>query len=391
MNIAKSLPAGALAATIVAGIILPDEKILRLKLLAIECGLLITISLWLMDMTLAGRWEINANKLTLAILPYVILQGIFYILSRNKHIAWPEMQRTWLNLAAFLAGANVLLAAAGFRKKIVWTWVITAGLIAAYGILQHTGGFWRVDVPKMERVMGTFGNPIFFGAFLAMTIPLTLGLLLYGNVVRWQKIILITILHIQLLSLYYSGTRASWAGAMLATLITGLFYFRTKTWRIFFVIGSLCLCIFLVKATKHVWLRDQGHLLIWRDTVRMWLHNPVLGTGLGEFHVHFPAYAGEDLKAKWPQGNTIINYSHNEYLQTLAETGVAGLAALAGFVFAFIYTCLKTISSPPSPSPLPKGEGDPTAVGSGEGETSSSSFITNFDNFAVPPANKILK
>lgn len=345
MNIRRMLPACALAVTIVAGIILPDEKLLRLKLLVIECGLLITISLWLIDMTLSNHWEINVTKLTLAILPYVILQAIFYILSRNKHIAWPEMQRTWLNLAAFIAGANALFTA-NLRIKIIWTWVITASLIAAYGILQHTGGFRNIDVPKMDRIMGTFGNPIFFGAFLAMTIPLTLGLFLNGKIAHWKKIVLIAILHIQLLSLYYTGTRASWAGATLGTLIAGLFYFRTKTWRILFVIGSLYACIFLVRATKQVWLRDQGHILIWRDTVTMWLHNPVFGTGLGEFHIHFPAYAGADLKAKWPEGKTIINYSHNEYLQTLAETGIAGLAALAGFVFAFIYTVVKRIKFP---------------------------------------------
>jgi hypothetical protein len=68
----------------------------------------------------------------------------------------------------------------------------------------------------------------------------------------------------------------------------------------------------------------------------MWKDHPLRGVGLGAFYTNFPTYAGEDVKKKWPQGQSIVNYAHNEYLQTLAEGGVAlfiSLLAVMGIFF----------------------------------------------------------
>ncbi|MCM2304855.1 MAG: O-antigen ligase family protein, partial [Elusimicrobia bacterium] len=75
--------------------------------------------------------------------------------------------------------------------------------------------------------------------------------------------------------------------------------------------------------------REWTHSLIWRDALSLWRAHPLLGCGLGRFHLEFPAFASEALKARWPEGRVIVNFAHNEYLQTLAETGPLGLAALA--------------------------------------------------------------
>jgi O-antigen ligase len=58
----------------------------------------------------------------------------------------------------------------------------------------------------------------------------------------------------------------------------------------------------------------------------MWRAHPFVGTGYGTYHVEFPAYASDELKRVFPQDQRIVNDAHNEYLQILAETGVAGFA-----------------------------------------------------------------
>ena len=67
---------------------------------------------------------------------------------------------------------------------------------------------------------------------------------------------------------------------------------------------------------------------VWKDTVRIFLHFPVAGTGLGTFPEVFPVYRSfaTDL---------IYSRAHNDYLQLLSELGVASL-----FLLLFFYLTL---------------------------------------------------
>ena len=69
--------------------------------------------------------------------------------------------------------------------------------------------------------------------------------------------------------------------------------------------------------------------------------HPLLGTGFGTFYIEFPAYASTELRAAFPEKERIINDAHNEYLQTLAETGLAGLAIFLSILFFFFWFSLR--------------------------------------------------
>jgi O-antigen ligase len=63
----------------------------------------------------------------------------------------------------------------------------------------------------------------------------------------------------------------------------------------------------------------------WRDTLRLAASSPVLGHGLGAFHDAYPRF-------KRGHATVRVEHAENDYLETLAETGGAGLAlALLGF------------------------------------------------------------
>ncbi len=63
----------------------------------------------------------------------------------------------------------------------------------------------------------------------------------------------------------------------------------------------------------------------WRDSLRLAATSPLLGHGLGAFHDAYP-------RMKRGHGIVRVEHAENQYLETLAETGVSGLAlALAGF------------------------------------------------------------
>jgi O-antigen ligase len=62
----------------------------------------------------------------------------------------------------------------------------------------------------------------------------------------------------------------------------------------------------------------------------MFLDNPILGVGYGNFRVVAPRYVSQDV------GHDFL--PHNEYLERLAEMGLPGLLALVGMFVASLVT-----------------------------------------------------
>jgi len=71
-----------------------------------------------------------------------------------------------------------------------------------------------------------------------------------------------------------------------------------------------------------------------RDTLRIFLDHPLSGTGLGTIQLVFPPYES-NYDAK------IVNHAHNDYLEALAETGVAGGLCCLWFVAVLFMESLR--------------------------------------------------
>jgi O-antigen ligase len=70
------------------------------------------------------------------------------------------------------------------------------------------------------------------------------------------------------------------------------------------------------------------------DTWRIFLDHPLLGTGLGTLQVVFPPYESfYDAK--------VVNHTHNDYLEALAETGVAGALCCVWFLAVLFIESIK--------------------------------------------------
>jgi O-antigen ligase len=66
-------------------------------------------------------------------------------------------------------------------------------------------------------------------------------------------------------------------------------------------------------------------LNITKDCLRMFLHRPVLGWGLGTFPTVYPSYRSFYT-------NLFINEAHNDYAQLLVETGLLGFGLMLWFL-----------------------------------------------------------
>jgi O-antigen ligase len=92
----------------------------------------------------------------------------------------------------------------------------------------------------------------------------------------------------------------------------------------------------LAQFAEHAQLGDlqagestQGRLTAFREAVRAWQEHPVVGIGLGNFGSFVKGYPD-------PRAVAVTDIVNNEYLEVLAETGLAGFVALGGFGLALL-------------------------------------------------------
>ena len=73
------------------------------------------------------------------------------------------------------------------------------------------------------------------------------------------------------------------------------------------------------------------------DTWHIFLDHPLMGTGLGTLQMVFPPY--DTL-----YDGKIVNHSHNDYLEALAETGVLGGLCCAWFLGVLLLESLRGLA-----------------------------------------------
>lgn len=294
----------------------PDRKLYRLKLVHIEWSLAAALALGSVQLWRTAKWRRTALDHPVACLGLAAVA--FHLLAPERSASGPELHRVLLGVLAFFATAWTLPDEATGRTAWLWAWAALAAGLAGFAAAFEGG-----------RAQSTFGNPVLFGAFLAPSIALTAALAASApGPSRWTALALAAV---QFAGLWVSGTRASFlalAGALsLACLAAPL----PRSWKA----AGLLLASAAAAAIPFLFTRPVTHGLIWKDALKMWLDHPVLGAGLGRFHLEFPAYASPGLRALWPQSEVVVNFAHSEPVQFLAETGLLGAGLLLWLWIAF--------------------------------------------------------
>jgi O-antigen ligase len=105
--------------------------------------------------------------------------------------------------------------------------VAVSTVTSLYGISQHFGWDPIGRGEGLSRVISTFGNPIYFGAYLVMVGPVTLALGMAADRRGRTAILALAslLLAIQLASLWFTGARGPWVGTLF-----GLVSFVVLSW-----------------------------------------------------------------------------------------------------------------------------------------------------------------
>jgi len=253
----------------------------------------------------------------------------------------------------------LFLAVQSFRtlqdwRGFVWFGMVFGFLICFFGILQHLtfNGklYWFREMHYGGIPFGPYVNRNHFAGFVELILPLALVPLVLGRVrrERWPVVGLFAVVPIGALFLSVSRGGIVSFGVELAVLALVLMRQRTARKQLFAGAAVLLMALLLVS-----WL-GVGQLLqrfssfqsleatagkrasMRHDTWQIFLQHPIAGTGLGTLQIVFPAY--ESL-----YDGKIVNHTHNDYLEALAETGILGGLCCAWFLGALFSESLKRL------------------------------------------------
>ncbi len=263
------------------------------------------------------------------------------------------------NVLLLWLGLGVLAWAVARRARSRTTGLAILLGLAGLGVFQVLAGVFFRD-PQGGRLTGTFGSPDALGGLLAMTLPVTLGLILQrvGRALRrgqggwrwwvhrvatdwrsWRTLALAGGFTVQWMGLLFSGsigaTLAALTGCMLLLVWHGVVHPSHKRFgwaaAVFLVLVAM---VFSLHGHRRnvldrslgdadgVWRSQASRMEIWRSSLCLFRLFP-LGTGPGGTALVLPMVQGS------AHGRYRLDYLHNDTLQFWGDLGPVGWGALA--------------------------------------------------------------
>ncbi len=228
--------------------------------------------------------------------------------------------------------------------------------IAAYGLLQASG----LDFPNIirfgSRVHSSLGNPVLFGTYLVIMLPLLLSLARGSQEERWRMLAWLLIL-VGGINLIFTESRGAWLGLTAAALAIFIRWRknaavkkrlkvirpkaaqpqsknRTLVVTIILIIAVLLATSILFVPNNH--LKKQltstftltdgsaaARIETWKTSLKMIKSRPLTGYGLEQMGYWSPIYKTARQVAIEP--DSAPDQAHNDLLQMAVDAGIPGM------------------------------------------------------------------
>ena len=304
--------------------------------LILEIGAAALFALWGVLAIRREKVEIHWNWLyvplialgVIAIVQYVFGLSVYPYLTKIELLKWSAY-----GLLFFLTTESFRTEEQ--RGQFVWFLLGLGFAVSLFGIIQHftfNGKiYWLVSLPAGAGPFGPFVDRDHFAGFVELIAPLGLALLLFRSRRREQVPLLLLFTIVPIGALVLSASRG---GIISLVVEIALLAFlsradRTRRKRLLvavafaLVAGSFMVWLGVSKAIQrfeqlsHAGISQELRVSIYRDTWRIFVDHPLVGTGLGTLVAVYPRYAS------FYDGRT-VEHAHNDYLELLADSGVVG-------------------------------------------------------------------
>lgn len=234
-------------------------------------------------------------------------------------------------------------------EKVLISFLLGLMVLNGIGIMTFFGvvGDKKLLLPLAPLNM----HHIWFSNINALGIYTSVSLMLFsqrGKSARGKSFLFLFIA-LSVLCILLSQSRTAWFGIVLTSAI--MTYFVSKNHKVFFIVAvsAAVVCGFAYRYVPMIhdridlisWDIAQfaagetstslgGRFLMWKAALLMFLNNPLIGVGTGDYVPTMIAYV---KSGKFPEFLLTFNQPHNMYLFALATNGILGLAALLSLFY----------------------------------------------------------
>jgi len=220
---------------------------------------------------------------------------------------------------------------------------IVASFAVLQGLTPNGKLYWTWALEQGGSIYGPYVNHNHYAGLMEMLLPFPLVLAATHFTSGNRKIAAAGIAALMAGSIFLSGSRGGMAAFVAQMVVLAVLMLRRRegSWKQPIMLGAFLatVIVFLVwiggnelterLASIHSEAREEINggvrLSIDRDCLRMFAKRPLLGWGLGTFPIVYPEFRSFYT-------TFFVNQAHNDYLQLLVETGLAGFSIAAWFL-----------------------------------------------------------
>ena len=282
---------------------------------------------------LLGLWLVAAFQLTFRLTAVPFLTRI-------------ELLKYSALLALFFLCVQSYRTRAQWRN-FVWFLLSLGFAVSLFAILQHftfNGKlYWFRELKYGGIPFGPYVNRNHFAGLMELLIPPGLAIQILGAERRDQLplVTLFTLLPIG--ALFLSASRGGIIGLVVEVVFLVIVIVARRREKSVLVAGALILALAAILVSwlgigraldrfasyKKLEASEGRRAEMLHDSLRIYRDHPILGTGVGTLQEVFPLY-------ETVYDGLVVNHSHNDYAEALAETGsIGGLCGLAFLVLLF--------------------------------------------------------
>ncbi len=270
------------------------------------------------------------------------------------YVALGELLRILTYTTLFLVVVNNLHRQ-DTAQGLAWFLTALATLLCYYGAWQFASSsntVWGLGRSEdyVHRASGSYANPNHFAGLMELLLPLVITSLIAGRVKPLGRVLLAYAALVLLAGLALTFSRGGWVAAAAGIGLVLLTLARNRDYR---WPALVCLALLLLggaaMATRSSIMQQRletSHDLnpqarnsrpnIWRAAFAMWRDHPWFGVGPAHFNERFEQY-----RTHWVHGDP--ERAHNDYVDALADWGVAGTAVIAVPWLLFAYGISRTL------------------------------------------------
>jgi O-antigen ligase len=314
---------------------------------------------------IASRSHVRLRFPDWALAVFLMSNIVAWVLSVDRHTSLMGEPLQQAGVVAFMAAggayavARLTIGSVARLRGLCVAVVVGATGVAAYGLLQvvNLDPLWH-ELPD-GRLFSLVGQSNWLGAYLVVTIPVTLALMPATQLWAFRAGLLLSAA-VQALVLAGTLSRASWLG-FVTSLIVGSAALVSYHWRHSSLNSAVVLRVALMSAGLGIallltvaWVPAlspsqvadraasavnlgafdiQQHLSLWRVAAAITADHPVTGTGPDTYGIIFPDYRDRVLEPAYAQylAGFRPESPHNVYLAHAAGAGLLAAAAYLAF------------------------------------------------------------